>query len=360
MSIRMKLDEILNEAAGSRPADKTGGDTTSEKIDTDVTKQGGLGKGTKRSADKGGELAAHEGTKVNDPSGAIQQGRGTEVQGNTDTTDGLGESVANVEKAFATQLAEMVDFKVDMSALKSLCESQELGEDFTASAVEIFEAAVNDVVKSKLSEICEAADDIIAEAVAVEAAALEEQVDKYLDYVVTEWAEENKLAIVQGARTEIAEGFMENLKGLLESHYVEIPDDKVDLYESAIEKGEEILGALRESEAFAESLANELVVAQKALVVESYVSSMTSVQADKIRNLAESIMFDGENDAFIAKLTTLSEGYVNASASSKKASSALVEDVGTLIQEQVDAPSAPAIDPEVARAAASLSKFVRR
>lgn len=358
MSIKHKLGEILNEAAGNRPADQAGGETASEKIESDITKSGGFGGKTKRGADKGGELEAHEGTKVNDPLGKVTKGKGTEVQGNSNADDGLDEG-ESVSDRIMSRLAESIDFKADMTALKGLCESQELGEEFANSAVEIFEAAVNDVIQSKMHEICESATNIVVESIEAYASKLEEDVDAYLDYVVTEWAEENRIAIVQSARVGITESFMDQMKSLLESHYVEVPESKLDLYESAVQVGEELVQQLQESADRIAMLESALVETQKDAVVESVVSGMSNVRADKIRQLSESIAFDGDVEAFASKLQILSEGYVGQT---QKSSSSLTEDVGDFInkQESITEAAAPSVAPEVDAAVKALGKFVRR
>ena len=355
MSIRNLLDGILSEAAPT--ASDSSGEKASKKIESDVTKQGaagvksGLGHG--RRGDQSGTQDAHQGTKISDPSGAIQKGRGTEVQGNTDGIEESTESAAveTVSRTVAEGIAGLVEFSVDMSSIKSLCEAQDLDEEFAAKASEIFEAAVNDIIASKLDEICESADRLISEAVAEEVAKLEEQVDSYLDYVVTEWAEENRIAIEQGARTEIAESFMENMKELLESHYVELPYNKVDLYEAAIEQGEEIYVQLQEAEERNAQMHRVISEMEKAVVIESVVSNLTDVQADRVRTLAESMNYNGDVDAFSSKLETLAEGYVKPS--SKVGS--IMEDVGQVINEEEVA--TPVVDRDVAAAMSALSRL---
>ena len=58
-----------------------------------------------------------------------------------------------------------------------------------------------------------------------------EKMDSYMDYVVEQWADENKLAIEQGLKAELTEDFMKGLKGLFEEHYIDIPEEKVDVVE---------------------------------------------------------------------------------------------------------------------------------
>lgn len=354
MTISSKLDGILNEAAGNRPADKSDGDTVPQKITDDSTAVAGkkVTKDEGHAPDQNGTLPHKKGTEVSDPAGEVSKCDGTEVQGNTNANDGLGESVAENIKA---KLVESVTFKVDLSALKNLCESQDLGEEFSTAAAEIFEAAVNDVVADKLGEICEAAGSIVESTIELYANKLEEDIDAYLDHVVTEWAEDNKLAIVQAGRVELAESFMNSMKGLLEDHYVELPSDKVDLYESAVEVGEELVESLAEAEAKIAELQESLALAEKRVVVESFVSGMTSTKAEKIRSLAESIQFD-EAESFTQKLTVLSENFVAVG----KKESTLVEDTIEVQTEQLNESVQPAVAPDVQAAVKALGTYVRR
>jgi hypothetical protein len=70
---------------------------------------------------------------------------------------------------------------------------------------------------------------------------LVEKVDNYLNYVVETWmSEDNKLAVENGLRTEIAEGFMNQLKDLFVESYIEVPESKVDLVDELAEQVEEL------------------------------------------------------------------------------------------------------------------------
>ena len=100
--------------------------------------------------------------------------------------------------------AEDVEFDGDFSDdLNALVESEAtLSEDFKAKTAVIFEAAV----KSKLSEEIDRLETEYAEQLAEEVEAtksdLVEKVDSYLNYVVEQWMEDNKIAIQSGLRTE--------------------------------------------------------------------------------------------------------------------------------------------------------------
>jgi gas vesicle protein len=124
--------------------------------------------------------------------------------------------------------AESIEFNGDFSDdLNALVESEAtLSDEFKAKTAIIFEAAV----KTKLSEEIDRLETEYAEQLAEEVAQtktdLVEKVDSYLNYVVEQWMEDNKLAIQSGLRAEIAEELHERLKDLFAESYVEVPESK--------------------------------------------------------------------------------------------------------------------------------------
>ena len=62
------------------------------------------------------------------------------------------------------------------------------------------------------------------------------KVDEYLNYVVENWMEENKLAVETGMRLQIAESFIDDLKGLFENHFIQVPDSKVNLLTTCLKR----------------------------------------------------------------------------------------------------------------------------
>src|SRR5574343_648009 len=113
----------------------------------------------------------------------------------------------------------------------------DLTEEFQTKATEIFEAAViarvNDEVMAIEEELEEAYETAYTDALEESTKELVEKLDSYLDYVVDQWLEENKLAVEQGLKLEVMEGFMDGLKGLFQEHYIEVPDEKFDVLEKA-------------------------------------------------------------------------------------------------------------------------------
>jgi len=128
----------------------------------------------------------------------------------------------------------------DVDYLASLFDGEELSENFKFKAKTIFEAAINERVsiieahileaaKELIEEQAEAAKEVIAESTANTANNLVEHIDGYLNYVVEEWMTENKVAVERGLRTEIAENFINGLKDLFESSFIDVPQEKYNI-----------------------------------------------------------------------------------------------------------------------------------
>lgn len=192
--------------------------------------------------------------------------------------------------------------------LGTLFESHGLNEDFSNTASSLFEAAVNQAGRTHLKHLNESAERYIAEQLEFYSQATTQQVNSYLQNAMTEWVEENRPALELGARTRIAESFMDGLKELLESHYIELPKDKVNLYEAACSKGDELLNELSLEKAKNAKLNESLVNLQKKLIVESAVTSLTAIKADKVRVLSESIDYVDEN-SFKHRVNTIVESF---------------------------------------------------
>ena len=124
--------------------------------------------------------------------------------------------------------------------LTNLFEGAEVTDELKEKIGTIFEAVVASKVQDKEAELQESYETKLDEAKAEAIESLEATVNKYLDYVVAEWVEENKLAIESGIRTEISEGLIVGLKDLLENHYVEVPEGKEDVLKTAEEKADNL------------------------------------------------------------------------------------------------------------------------
>lgn len=203
---------------------------------------------------------------------------------------------------------EGVDMSDDVAAL---LEGENLSEDFKTKATTIFEAAVN----SRIQQIAEQIEESMQEQFQAEIEAVKEdlatKVDDYLSYMVQEWATENKLAIEKGLRAEVVEDFIHGLRNLFIEHYIDIPEDKVDVVEQLTTKVEELEMSLNEQINRAVELTKELNEQKKIEAIYAVCEGLTQTQVEKMKALAESVEYTTDEE-FAAKLSTLKESYFKA------------------------------------------------
>lgn len=249
----------------------------------------------------------------------IDKSKGEEGQNDSDSRQDASTAHAPVFKGkgttLATKIKESVSLNLDMDAMKNLLESTSEDEEFILEALEIFEATMKAAIDSQMDTITEAADEVLAEAIEEEIAAIEEQVEDYLNIAIMEWTEDNRLAIEQNVRATIAESFMQDLKGLMESYSINLPEESVDLYEHSLEVGEAVLEEKENLEAQLAEATEELNTLHKAIFTETYIKDahLTVSESERVRAVAEQLDFRGEKD-FLNKLETISEGFVGRSS----------------------------------------------
>jgi hypothetical protein len=138
--------------------------------------------------------------------------------------------------------AEDVEFNGDFSDdLNALVESEAtLSDEFKAKTAVIFEAAVKSKLAEEIDRLESEYQQQLDEEIKTTKEDLVEKVDSYLNYVVENWMEENKMAIQSGLRAEIAEGFMNKLKDVFTESYIEVPEGKIDLVDELATANEEL------------------------------------------------------------------------------------------------------------------------
>ena len=144
-------------------------------------------------------------------------------------------------------------------------------------------------------------------------------VDGYLNYVVENWIEDNKLAIENGLRAEIAESFMGALKGVFTEHYVEVPDSKIDVVDELATKVDRLEDELNESVKKSMTLKEKVQDLTRERVITEASDDLTASQAEKLRKLAEGVDFENE-ETFADKVETIKESYFTESTSSDNSS----------------------------------------
>ena len=224
----------------------------------------------------------------------------------------LEEIEEEVQEEVRTQAAvtpeDIAPINVD-DDIEALTKGEEgLTDEFKQKATTIFEAAVHakvvDELNTKLKEIeGEKAKD--SESFQKD---LTEKVDGYLTYVVEEWMSENELAIERGIRTELVEDFMSGLKTLFTEHYIDIPEEKVDMVDDLFTKVEDLETSLDEEINRGVELQKELAQFKKDDALRDATKDLAETDSEKISKLAEGIEFEN-TEQYIEKLSVLKESY---------------------------------------------------
>lgn len=183
-----------------------------------------------------------------------------------------------------------------------------LSEEFRSKASELFESTVKARVADQVATIQENYNAQLTEEVESIQTSLTEKVDSYLNYVVKEWVESNKVAIEKGLRTEIAEGFIEGLKNLFKENYIEVPEGKENLVESLNKEIAKLEGQLASQTEANMKLAESVNTLTRKQILAEASQDLAATEAAKLASLTESVVFESA-EAFTKKVAGIKETY---------------------------------------------------
>lgn len=224
---------------------------------------------------------------------------------------------ADLQAAYGKMMGEEVEVQdevvaenIDTTAeLDALVESEAtLSEEFKEKTAIIFEAAVKSKLSEEVSRLEEQYQEELAEEVSSIKSELVEKIDSYLNYVVESWMEENKVAVQNGLRTEIAETFMEKMKDLFVESYIEVPESKVDLVDELAGQVEELEEKLNAQTGESIKLSEELEVLKRDAIIAEAARGLADTQIEKLKGLVESVDFE-DAESFASKVATIKESY---------------------------------------------------
>ena len=264
--------------------------------------------------------------------------------------DNSGKNKASVKSSMAGG-DSMQAVKEDLALLFG--DSTDLTEDFRLKVSTLFEAAVSTRVDIETARIEESFDEKLEESYEEIKTQMMENIDNYLNYAVAEWASDNKLSIENSVRTQMAESFLNGMKNLFEEHYVEIPDDKVDVVESMSSRIDELEKLVNETTA--DNIALSKIVNEKEVkeISDTLAEGLTSTQKDKFEKLIEAVDYSDATE-FRKKANIIKETYF-----AHKNEVKVVHD--QLLSESVEEPEkAPVVDSTMQMYVSSLSKTVKK
>jgi len=234
------------------------------------------------------------------------------------------EVVAEEEQVEDEETIETTVEPIDLSPIFG----DDLSEDFREKATSIFEAAVIARVNNEMEKVSAALEEQFAEEFTVYTEGVVEKIDAYLNYVVENYLEENKLAVESGLRSEIAEDFMSGLKALFKEHYIEVPEEKYDVIselQDAVTELEEGLNSQLENNV---NLNTEVTDLRKKLIIKEMSKDLADTEANKLAKLLEGVEFDNA-DFYKEKVSVIKENYFprDAIVTKETAKQALIEEI---------------------------------
>ena len=203
-----------------------------------------------------------------------------------------------------------VNVEEDVAALVN---GEELSEEFKAKASTIFEAAVKSKISKIRKQIREESKKEQDERIESMQEEMTENMDKYLSYATKEWMEENKLSVETGVRNEVTESFITGLKKLFEEHYIDVPEEKEDVFESLVIETKELEEKLDAQTEKHMDTVKELNTYKAASVFKTVSEGMVDTDVEKFKELVEDVDYDAD-EQYAEKLNTIKNSYFKSDA----------------------------------------------
>ena len=278
----------------------------------------------------------------------------SKIMGSTLTEEEEADEDEEEEKPMESKKLKKEDLEIDVKEdIEAIVNGEDLSEDFKTKASTIFEAAVSAKV---LSEVNQRIDELetnykkeITDAKEEHLSTVTEKVDGYLNYVTEEWMKENELAVEKGIRSELVEDFMTGLKNLFTEHYIDIPEEKVDLVDDLFEKVEELEQKLDESINTSVDIKKELAEYKKAETLREVSEDLADTEKEKLGKLADGIDFEDKSQ-YSEKLEVIKENYFP-----KQQSETITEELENTEKEQDSSESS--VDPVMSKYASALTRL---
>jgi hypothetical protein len=222
------------------------------------------------------------------------------------TGDNSAKNMATIKPKPSAAKAETKYPSLKKEDIAAMFNGQELSEEFKSQAATLFEAHLAERVHQIEEQLKGQYEDLLEQHTVAVTEELVERIDDYLNYVVEEWMQENRLAVEQGLRTEITENFISNLRGLFAESYIEVPEEKLDLFESTVEEVQNLDGELKTQVEKNMELVEEVEQLKCEIVFREIAEGLADTDVEKLRRLAEDLDFDTV-EQFAEKVAVLRE-----------------------------------------------------
>jgi len=202
---------------------------------------------------------------------------------------------------------EEIEVNVDED-VAALIDGEELSEEFKTKAATIFEAAVKSKIAKIRKQIREENKKEQDERIASMQEEMTDNMDKYLSYATKEWMEENKLSVETGVRNEVTESFIKGLKKLFEEHYIDVPEEKEDVFESLVVEVAELEEKLDAQTEKHMDTVKELNKYKATHIFKTVSEGMVDTDIEKFAELTEDVDYDTD-EQYAEKLNVIKNSY---------------------------------------------------
>jgi len=242
--------------------------------------------------------------------------------------------------------------------VEEMFDGQDLSEEFKEKASTLFEAAISARLIAESARLEEEYEAKFVEELYTFTEEVTNKLDTYLDYVVENWMTENEVAIESSLRNELAEEFMDGLKNLFAEHYIDVPQQKVDVLEALADKVNALETKLDETITENTELKGFVLENHKNEILEEISSDLALTQQEKFAALVEGIEFDGDLNTYAKKLMIVKENYFNKKTTSY--SSNIEEETFEGDIETINGSGSGFVDPQVNRYVQAIAKTVKK
>jgi hypothetical protein len=244
----------------------------------------------------------------------------------TNPSQGSSVNPSNRSIGEDVRIARLSSDDIDVSDdINAIFAGTEVSEEFISKATEIYTAAVLSKVNEQLEVVESQFADSLTEETATISEELVERVDTYLDYVVEQWMESNSVAVERGLKAEIVESFMHGLKGLFEDHYIDIPDEAVEVAEELADRCEALEAVINEEIEKNVELSAQLKDFEREIAFAQVSEGLTDTQVAKLQSLSEAVGFEDVN-TYARKIATLRDSYFPSNSSAGNLSESVTLD----------------------------------
>ena len=245
-----------------------------------------------------------------------------------------------------------IDVSEDIAAAFS---GSDLSEEFKAQATDIFETAVVSAVNMKLAKIAEQAEEEHVEEMQRIEEGLTTKIDEYLDYVVEQWMQENKLAVESGLRSEVTENFLSGLRNLFAENWIDIPEEKVEVVEELASEVEQLTATLDEQMQKNIELKKQVEKFEREIAFVEVSEGLTEMQIAKFESLAEAVDYENA-ESYKERLETIRTSFFESRSQD------VTESRTTLDEEFIETneTSEKKLEPNMQVYSAAISRSVKK